>query len=77
MDNQPADDPFNHRRGSFLAQVAAVKTQARVEQEILFPGAAFRILAPSAAELASFHEDNGADARTIVGGIALNVENHR
>ena len=67
MDNQAVQLAGNHLRRGLLAEVAAVQAQARVIQQIRRAGAAFRVLAPAAAQRTPFEEDDSADPRAVMG----------
>ncbi|MNN64021.1 hypothetical protein D3C81_1794390 [compost metagenome] len=77
MDNQAIQCTLDNPRCRLLTKLTAVETQTRIEQQILRTGTTLGILTPATAQRAAFHKDNGADAGAIVGGIALNIENHK
>ena len=67
MDNQTVQLTGNHFRRSLLAEVAAVQAKAGVIQQIRRAGAAFRVLAPAAAQRTAFEEYDSADPRAVMG----------
>ena len=77
VNKQAIQRTFNHFRCSLRTQIATVEAQTRVIEQILRTGAAFRILAPAAAQGASFKEHHGTNTGAIVSGIALNIKNHK
>ncbi|SAZ45189.1 conserved hypothetical protein [Klebsiella quasipneumoniae subsp. similipneumoniae] len=76
VNDQAIEGAGDNRRRRLLAQLAAGKAQARVIQQVFAAGAALRILAPAAAQRAAFQEDDGADPWAVMGGIALDIEDH-
>lgn len=64
-------------RRRLLTEIALFQAEARVIQQIFMAGAAFRILAPAAAQRATFKKDNGANAGTIMRRITLDIKNHK
>ena len=76
VNDQAIEGAVDNRRRRLLAQIAAGQAQPRVIQQIFATGAALRVLAPAAAQRAAFQEDDGADPWAVMGGIALDVEDH-
>ncbi len=76
INDQAIEGAGDNRRRRLLAQLAAGQAQPRVIQQIFATGAALRVLAPAAAQRAAFQEDDGADPWAVMGGIALDVEDH-
>ncbi|MNI72265.1 hypothetical protein D3C73_1281970 [compost metagenome] len=77
MNKQAVEGALNDVRRSLNTQVTALQTQTRVIQQILRTGTTLWVLAPATTQRASLKEDYRADTGTIVGGIALDIENHK
>ncbi len=77
MNQQSAQRPFNHLRCRLSTEIATLEAQTCVIEQVLRAGAAFRVLAPPAAQGASLKEHHGTDPGTIMCGIALDIENHK
>ncbi|SBN19686.1 conserved hypothetical protein [Klebsiella variicola] len=76
INDQTIEGTGDNLRRRLLTQIAAGQAQPRVIQQIFAAGAAFRVLAPAAAQRAAFQEDDGTDPWAVMGGIALDVEDH-
>ncbi|MNP06381.1 hypothetical protein D3C76_983610 [compost metagenome] len=76
MDDQSVQRTVDNSRNRLLAQVAAFEAQTRIKQHIPRAGAAFRVLAPAAAERAALQEHHGTNTWAVVGGVTLNIEDH-
>lgn len=59
-----------------LHAVAAAQAAILVQDEFLLGRNRFRVVAPLAPERAALQEDGRSNARSIVHGIPLNIENH-
>ncbi len=76
MDQQAVACPADSVRCRPLAEIASVETEAGIKEHLSRQSAALRILAPAAGQRAAFQEHDGANAGAVMGGVALNIENH-